>query len=80
MTLDGNIEYAKYLFRKNGVRDWNASRNCWGSKVASVSPSRGPSGGDGVHQLPVKVPGPVTTPRGLVPAPANVIVPTLPTL
>jgi len=25
---DGNIAYAKYLYEKNGLRDWSASHNC----------------------------------------------------
>lgn len=29
-TLEGNLAYAKYLYRQNGTRDWNASRHCWG--------------------------------------------------
>ena len=28
-TIDGNLAYAKYLFDKNGTRDWNASKPCW---------------------------------------------------
>lgn len=28
-TVDGNIAYAKYLYDKNGTRDWNASKKCW---------------------------------------------------
>ncbi|MDZ4228253.1 MAG: hypothetical protein U1E54_03330 [Candidatus Levybacteria bacterium] len=27
-TLNGNITYAKYLFEKNGLKDWAASSNC----------------------------------------------------
>lgn len=28
-SLNGNIEYAEYLYEKNGTRDWNASKKCW---------------------------------------------------
>ncbi len=30
MTPEGNIKYALYLYKKNGTRDWNASKWCWG--------------------------------------------------
>ena len=33
-TLEGNMAYAKYLYQKNGLSDWEASRPCWG-KAAS---------------------------------------------
>lgn len=26
-----NIKYARLLFEKNGTRDWNASKKCWGA-------------------------------------------------
>lgn len=29
-TLQGNAAYARYLYEKNGTRDWNASKACWG--------------------------------------------------
>lgn len=29
-TLQGNAGYARYLYEKNGTRDWNASKACWG--------------------------------------------------
>ena len=29
-TLQGNAGYARYLYEKNGTRDWNASKHCWG--------------------------------------------------
>lgn len=28
-TEEGNTAFALYLYRKNGTRDWNASRKCW---------------------------------------------------
>lgn len=29
-TLEGNIEYATYLFKKEGTSPWLASSKCWG--------------------------------------------------
>jgi len=29
-SLSGNLEYAKYLYEKQGVKPWKASRGCWG--------------------------------------------------
>lgn len=29
-TWTGNTQYALYLYKKNGTRDWNWSRKCWG--------------------------------------------------
>lgn len=29
-SLKGNLEYAKYLYEKEGTRPWNSSRPCWG--------------------------------------------------
>lgn len=29
-SLNGNLEYAKYLYEKQGVRPWKASMPCWG--------------------------------------------------
>ena len=26
---EGNLEYALYLYRENGLKDWEASRKCW---------------------------------------------------
>ena len=28
-TLKGNIGYAKYLYRNQGLQPWSASRHCW---------------------------------------------------
>ncbi len=28
-TLDGNLEYARYLYEKQGARPWLASSPCW---------------------------------------------------
>ena len=35
-TTEGNVLYAKYLFDKNGTRDWSASSKCW-KKLLNVS-------------------------------------------
>lgn len=28
-TIEGNIGFAKYLFEKDGIGHWNASKDCW---------------------------------------------------
>lgn len=28
-TLDGNLEYARSLYEREGMDPWNASRSCW---------------------------------------------------
>lgn len=28
-SIEGNIQYAKYLYDKNGWRDWGWSKHCW---------------------------------------------------
>lgn len=30
-TLDGNMEYARYLYEKEGTAPWSSSKPCWGS-------------------------------------------------
>lgn len=30
MTVEGNLAYARYLYEKNGLRDWKPSESCWG--------------------------------------------------
>jgi hypothetical protein len=29
-SLKGNMEYARWLYNKEGSRPWNASKGCWG--------------------------------------------------
>jgi hypothetical protein len=29
-SLQGNLEYAKYLYEKEGTKPWKASKPCWG--------------------------------------------------
>ncbi|MBY0538999.1 hypothetical protein K2P56_01005 [Patescibacteria group bacterium] len=31
-SLQGNLEYAKYLYEKEGTKPWKASKSCWGNK------------------------------------------------
>lgn len=33
--LKDNVTYAKYLFDKNGTKDWNASKHCWSKLLTS---------------------------------------------
>jgi hypothetical protein len=30
-TLEGNLQFARYLYRKEGVKPWFASKRCWSS-------------------------------------------------
>lgn len=30
-TLEGNLAYARFLYEKQGVQPWSASRRCWSS-------------------------------------------------
>ena len=31
--IEGNMQYAKYMFDRNGTRDWNASKPCWSAMI-----------------------------------------------
>jgi hypothetical protein len=33
-TIDGNLEYARFLYGKEGAKPWSASRKCWSSREA----------------------------------------------
>lgn len=35
-TVDGNMDYAKYIYDKKGTQPWNASKHCW-SKVSDFA-------------------------------------------
>jgi len=35
-TLEGNMAYAKYLYEKNGLSDWEASKPCWEKPVSKL--------------------------------------------
>lgn len=39
-TLDGNLAFGKYLYEKNGARDWLASSPCWGKVAISEKSNR----------------------------------------
>ncbi len=28
-TIEGNMEFARYLYEREGTRPWNASKKCW---------------------------------------------------
>lgn len=34
-TVEGNIRYAKYLYRTHGLQPWSASKKCWMSHIAN---------------------------------------------
>lgn len=33
-TYKGNTDYALYLYNRNGLRDWTASKHCWSDPIA----------------------------------------------
>ena len=33
-ALEGNLEYARYLYEKQGVQPWSASKHCWSNHIA----------------------------------------------
>lgn len=37
-TLDGNLAYGKYLYERQGVQPWSASKPCWGKKLNAPKP------------------------------------------
>lgn len=32
--IDGNLAYARHLYRNEGMQPWSASRGCWGQSLA----------------------------------------------
>jgi hypothetical protein len=36
-TIEGNVNYAKYLYDKYGAEPWSASSPCWGSKIVAMN-------------------------------------------
>lgn len=32
--IDGNLAYARYLYKNEGTQPWEASRNCWSKQLA----------------------------------------------
>jgi hypothetical protein len=47
-TPEGNIAYAKVLREKNGYRDWEESKDCWGAKVGTWKQPRVTVGKQGI--------------------------------
>ncbi len=39
LSIQGNLEYARYLYEKEGTKPWNASKACWskGSHLAKAN-------------------------------------------
>lgn len=33
-TIEGNVDYALYLYKTQGTRPWNSSKPCWGKYLA----------------------------------------------
>lgn len=36
-TLEGNLEYARYLYEKEGTAPWSASRSCWNEQHLAMN-------------------------------------------
>lgn len=36
-TMEGNVEYAKYLYETQGAQPWSASSKCWRSKDLTIN-------------------------------------------
>jgi len=36
LDLNDNMAYARYLYEREGVQPWNASRPCWGQTLAAL--------------------------------------------
>lgn len=47
-TPEGNIAYAKVLREKNGYRDWEESKDCWGAKTGAWKQPRVTVGKQGI--------------------------------
>lgn len=60
----GNLQYARYLYEKQGTEPWNASRHCWGTLALSPpNPPRVPRWLDGANaQLFSRILFPLSTP------------------
>lgn len=35
--IDGNMDYAKYIFEKSGTQPWSASKPCWSKSTANLA-------------------------------------------
>ena len=36
-TIQGHFEYTMYLYKKNGLSDWEASKPCWSKKIKKTA-------------------------------------------
>lgn len=36
-SLSGNLQYARYLYDREGTRPWNSSKACWGGSSAVIA-------------------------------------------
>lgn len=36
-SIEGNMEYARYLYEEQGTDPWNASRPCWGGRAFELA-------------------------------------------
>lgn len=36
-SIDGNLEYARYLYDNEGTKPWNSSKGCWGKAVNHIA-------------------------------------------
>jgi len=41
-TLEGNLGYAKHLFKAEGTSPWNSAKSCWGETVTAKQKSSQP--------------------------------------
>lgn len=44
LTLEGNVEYAKHLFEKQGTSPWMSSFSCWGKELNAATEADTPGG------------------------------------
>ena len=35
-SVEGNLEYARYLYESSGTKPWNASKHCWAKSYSGV--------------------------------------------
>lgn len=40
MTLQGNLDYAKYLYDREGTVPWNSSSPCWGATEVALNANK----------------------------------------
>lgn len=51
MTEEGNRKFAVILYERNGLRDWEASRPCWGPQLLALGYSTSTTAGTGIMVL-----------------------------